>query len=43
MGRAQKGFDLLGYHITPKGLTPNKQTQEKTAREGPAALCPRDL
>lgn len=29
VGRSQKGFDLLGYHITPKGLSPSQKTQGK--------------
>ena len=29
MGRYQKGFDLLGYHITPQGFSPSQKTQEK--------------
>ena len=28
-GRSHKGFNLLGYHITPDGLNPSHQTQEK--------------
>jgi RNA-directed DNA polymerase len=34
VGRSNKGFDLLGYHITPQGLTPNQTTQEKAFEEG---------
>ncbi|MBX9785809.1 MAG: hypothetical protein K2Y08_00580 [Alphaproteobacteria bacterium] len=29
VGRNQKGFDLLGYHITPQGFSPSQKTQEK--------------
>lgn len=29
VGRSQKGFDLLGYHITLQGLSPSQKTQEK--------------
>ncbi|HBW24155.1 MAG TPA: hypothetical protein DEF13_00675 [Holosporales bacterium] len=29
VGRSEKGFDLLGYHVTLKGLSPNTLTQEK--------------
>jgi hypothetical protein len=29
VGRNHKGFDLLGYHITPNGFSPNQKTQEK--------------
>ena len=29
LGRSHKGFDLLGYHISPDGLSPSLQTQEK--------------
>ena len=29
MGRCEKGFDFLGYHITLEGLTPNPQAQER--------------
>jgi len=29
IGRSQKGFDLLGYHITLQGLSPNQKTQKK--------------
>ncbi len=29
MGRSHKEFDLLGYHFTLQGLSPNLQTQEK--------------
>ena len=34
VGRSHKGFDLLGYHITPQGLTPNQTTQKKAFEEG---------
>ena len=26
MGRYQKGFDLLGYHIMPQGFSPSYKT-----------------
>ena len=29
MGRCEKGFDFLGYHITLEGLTPNPQAQKR--------------
>ena len=29
VGKSQKGFDLLGYHITPKNFSPSQKTQEK--------------
>ncbi len=29
VGRSHKGFDFLGYHITPKGFSPSQKTQEK--------------
>ena len=29
VGRSQKGFDLLGYHITPYAFSPSQKTQEK--------------
>jgi len=29
VGRNHKGFDLLGYHITPNGFSPTQKTQEK--------------
>jgi len=29
VGRSQKGFDLLGYHITPKGFSLSQKAQEK--------------
>ena len=29
VGRNQKGFDLLGYYVTLKGLSPSQKTQEK--------------
>lgn len=29
VGRSQKGFDLLGYHITPQDISPSQQTQER--------------
>lgn len=46
MGRKGKGFDLLGYHITPQGLTTNPRALEKAlkiaqrryAQGGPASL-----
>ena len=34
VGRSHKGFDLLGYHITRQGLTPNQTTQKKAFEEG---------
>lgn len=46
VGRGHRGFDLLGYHITQKTLSPSKQTQEKAiekakrryAQGGPKSL-----
>jgi RNA-directed DNA polymerase len=29
VGRNHKGFDLLGYHIAPEGLSPSQKAQEK--------------
>ncbi len=29
VGRNRKGFDLLGYYITPNGFPPNQKTEEK--------------
>jgi RNA-directed DNA polymerase len=29
VARCQKGFDLLGYHITPQSFSPSQKTQEK--------------
>ena len=32
IGRAHKGFDLLGYHMTCEGLSPNRLTRKKHLR-----------
>ena len=48
VGRSQKGFDLLGYHITLQGLSPSSKTQEKAleiatqryAQGGPKPMMP---
>ena len=32
VGRNQKGFDLLGYHITLQGFSPSQKTQEKALK-----------
>jgi hypothetical protein len=29
VGKSQKGFDLLGYHVTPNGFSLSQKTQEK--------------
>ena len=31
IGRIEKGFDFLGYHFSPRGLTPARQTTENFA------------
>ena len=31
VGRAAKGFDFLGYRLSPKGLTVGKQTRQRFA------------
>ncbi len=28
IGRIEKGFDFLGYHFSPQGLTPARQSME---------------
>jgi len=41
VGRAHKGFDLLGYHIPPPRFDTQSNNPEKSFRESKAALCAR--
>ncbi len=47
IGRIEKGFDFLGYHFSPRGLTPARQTIEnlleraiRLYEQGPGADVP---
>ncbi len=41
--RSQKGFDLLGYHITPQGFSPNQKTQEKAFKNAKRRYAQGDM
>ena len=42
VGRSDKGFDLLGYHITPHHFSSNQKTQEKTLENAKRRYVQRD-
>ncbi|MBX9621954.1 MAG: hypothetical protein K2X28_08060 [Alphaproteobacteria bacterium] len=41
--RSQKGFDLLGYHITPQGFSTNQKTQEKAFKNAKRRYAQGDM